>query len=703
VGASVKLGWLSLLMFVAMSPACKSVPEARTGVASIRFRGNSEISSGDLRDRIATRQAPKFLGVFRASWLRYEDFEPEVLAKDLERVRHYYQRRGYYDAEVRAGRILPEGKLVDVEVVVEEGDPVRVHSVAAHGLEDKQRTVVERAKERIALSVGDVFDQDKLETSTKGITAALANLGYAYADVVPGAVVDLGPRTVDIAFQIDPGIPCRIGAVTFEGLGDLPEPVIRRTFGVFPGDVFAADDLEAGRRALVDLGVFASVEVIPDLSDKTRAAVPVRVVLTRSAPRGFRLGAGLLLDFTRSDVHFLVGWEHRNFLGGMRHFSVEDRPALVFFPTSLSVFHFPEHVFLANSFAATFTQPAFPEARTTSSVRLEFNSYPVLVAPVNPAQEIFPGYHQLRFSTGPERFFPFINFRAGVFYNLQANFPFAYRGEVNPAFTTVLVSYVDLKTQFDLRDDPIDTHQGFLLQNSLQFAGSIFGGDAKDIRINPEMRMYVPVAGDVVLAGRVVLGLDLARNYGQTLGTPFLAIPNAAAAQPYIRDLQIVYFRGFFSGGPDSNRGYPFNDIGPHGVNPLFIPGTFEEEKLRCLPGSMLFDERLCSVASGGLSMWGASLELRVPVVGSLGTVLFADASDVSPDKLQIRLNVPHLSVGFGIRYATPVGPVRLDVGIRVPGAQKIGAPLNPLTDGPEPEPFLGLPIAIAIGVGETY
>ena len=101
------------------------------------------------------------------------------------------------------------------------------------------------------------------------------------------------------------------------------------------------------------------------------------------------------------------------------------------------------------------------------------------------------------------------------------------------------------------------------------------------------MRMYVPCrAATWSSRGRTSLGLNLARNYGQTLGTPFLLIPNAAAAQPYIRDLQITYFRGFFSGGPDSNRGYPYHDIGPHGVNPLFIPGTFEEEKLRCLPGS---------------------------------------------------------------------------------------------------------------------
>jgi hypothetical protein len=72
-------------------------------------------------------------------------------------------------------------------------------------------------------------------------------------------------------------------------------------------------------------------------------------------------------------------------------------------------------VFPANSLAATFSQPAFPEARTTTGVRVELNSYPVLVAPVNVDQEIFPGYHQLRFAFGPERYFPFINFRAGVY------------------------------------------------------------------------------------------------------------------------------------------------------------------------------------------------------------------------------------------------------------------------------------------------
>ena len=83
--------------------------------------------------------------------------------------------------------------------------------------------------------------------------------------------------------------------------------------------------------------------------------------------------------------------------------------------------------------------------------------------------------------------------------------------------------------------------------------------------------------------------------------------------------------------------------------------------------------------------------------------VLFADASDVSPEKLRIRLDVPHFSLGFGIRYATPVGPLRVDVGFRVPGQQKIGGPIDPLVDGPAPATVLGIPAAVSIGLGEAY
>src|SRR4051812_48698448 len=75
-GSLVKF-WALFVLAMALLSSCKSVPEARVGVASIRFRGNDELASSELRTRIATQETPKFLGLFRASWRRYDDFEPE--------------------------------------------------------------------------------------------------------------------------------------------------------------------------------------------------------------------------------------------------------------------------------------------------------------------------------------------------------------------------------------------------------------------------------------------------------------------------------------------------------------------------------------------------------------------------------------------------------------------------------------------------
>src|SRR5262249_32133062 len=154
--------------------------------------------------------------------------------------------------------------------------------------------------------------------SAKGVVAILKNRGYAYAEATPHAVVDLGPRRADLTFRVETGIPCKVGPLTFDGVGDLPEPLIRRAFGVRTGDSYAEAERAAGRRALIDLGVFASVEVVPDLSNHARADVPVTVRVTRSALRGFRLGGGLQIDTNRADIHGLIGWEHRNLFGGMR-------------------------------------------------------------------------------------------------------------------------------------------------------------------------------------------------------------------------------------------------------------------------------------------------------------------------------------------------------------------------------------------------
>jgi outer membrane protein insertion porin family/translocation and assembly module TamA len=112
-----------------------------------------------------------------------------------------------------------------------------------------------------------------------------------------------------------------------------------------------------------------------------------------------------------------------------------------------------------------------------------------------------------------------------------------------------------------------------------------------------------------------------------------------------------------------------------------------------------------CSRPKGGETLWEASFEVRFPVSGALSMVAFADTSDVTRKVGQLRFNEPHLSVGPGIRYDTPVGPLRLDIGYRVPGLQAIGKRTLPKDEGVT-DPLFGIPgldLAIQLAFGEAF
>ena len=96
--------------------------------------------------------------------------------------------------------------------------------------------------------------------------------------------------------------------------------------------------------------------------------------------------------------------------------------------------------------------------------------------------------------------------------------------------------------------------------------------------------------------------------------------------------------------------------------------------------------------------MWTATIELRYPLAGALSGAVFTDAADVSPYRADLRLDRPHLSAGLGLRYDTPVGPVRLDAGYRIPGLQSEDSP-----DEGVPAELLGLPVAVSLGIGESF
>jgi len=671
---------------------CYRVPEGQSAIASVEVVGPREVDEAELKERIVTRETSRFLGLVYGFVYDYELFDRYALRRDLARIERTMRARGYYDAKVHVARVTQDGNKVHVRIEVEEGRPVLVDAVQFAGdevLDDKLRASMHAAVLGV-FPKGARLDEDKLDDAERAVERALTSNGFAAAKVVRHAEVDLASATARLRFDVAPGTSARVGTIRFEGLGELPEDTIRKIFRVREGDLYSSEEIDEAKQALLDLGVLAAADVTPDLSriDETKI-VPLVVKCEAAKLRAIVAGGGFEFDSLKTDLHATIGWQSSNFLGGLRRFEVRFKPGIVLYPTRFPDVQAPEKILFEERLIASLRQPAFLEARTTGLARADYNVYPVLL-PGNPSESVL-GYHEIRGSVGIERTF-FAKLFTSPQYGLQANFPFDYIGRT-PGVDPLVISYIDLFTALDFRDDPLHTKRGFYVGNQLQIAGGLLQGDASDVRIQPELRGYIPLSRSVVLALRGSVGFLLPFDYGKYAEINF-ANPGPSRAEASARDYQILFFRGFYAGGPASNRGYPLRGIGPYDLIPYLSPAGQSLSAGGCNPS-----DAACSLPTGGLSLWEANAELRIVVSGPFSTALFCDAADVSPFRFNLRFDRPHLSCGAGARYDTPVGPIRLDVGVRIPGAQ---FPKGSTFERP-PDDFLGVPIALAFGIGEAF
>ena len=165
----------------------------------------------------------------------------------------------------------------------------------------------------------------------------------------------------------------------------------------------------------------------------------------------------------------------------------------------------------------------------------------------------------------------------GTFLHGQAYYPFTYVGVLDADLRRVFIRYIELVTHLDLRDNVLRPHKGAFFSNSLELAGGFLGGSVSDVKVQPEVRLYAPISSTVTFAVRGTIGFLFPRDYGQALDDEL--------RDEDTRDQQLLYFRAFFSGGPSSNRGYPYRSVGPHGPGAFLAPNLSATEfNQRCAP-----------------------------------------------------------------------------------------------------------------------
>ncbi|HEY3818654.1 MAG TPA: POTRA domain-containing protein [Polyangiaceae bacterium] len=709
--------------------ACSRIPPGRSAVDSVRILNAKDVKPSETEDQLGTVASTKFLFLFQGIAYDYSIYDETVLQRDMARVERFYRSKGFLGAHARVARVLQvSNRHVRVEIVVDEGPATLNRNLVVVGLEGLPKAVADAvtAAAKGALVRGERFDEKKFKDSEAAVKSALTDRGYAYATVDSQAELDVGTHTADYGFRVVPGPTAVFGPITFTGLDpdgagprkqEIPEAPLRRAMDLQAGQPYSTAEMGYATQALLDLGVFSAVEIVPTLPEPPPAdhVVPLTVKVQPTRLRQVTLGGGLEIDEIKTDLHLVAGWEDRNFLGGLRDFNVNFKPGVVLYPVRIDNLKGPVKPLPEEWFKTELRQPGFLEARTTGFIRPQFNIFPLLVEVDPPANAPVVGYREIKVPIGVDRTF-WKKLFVSLDYTFQAENPFAYVQSLDAALETVVLSFPELVAHLDFRDSPVRPHKGIYLGNNFQVAGGIFGGTATDVREQPEVRTYLPLAHGLTFATRASVGFLFSSNYGKSWNRELesSAASSVQGADPTARallthDTQVMYFRGFFSGGPSTNRGFPILGVSPHGVIPYLNPATASQQvQFNCDPSNANFNATACFLPVGGFTLWEFQNEVRADISGPLSMAFFCDMSDVSPNESDIRLGHLHLSCGVGAAYDTPVGPIRVDLGYRVQPLQVLGyksenaaAAADPV-NGTQPT-ILGQPIAIAIGIGQAY
>lgn len=643
-------------------------------VLSVRFPGAVAFSAPVLQAAVETSAGscdnpalflvcPLGVGVTRQS------FDPEALRADVLRLRLFYFQRGYRDIKVEADA-KPLGAGVEATFRLSEGKPVRVASLEIAGA-DSVRGV--DLGDDLPLRPGDPLNMLLYEAARDSLASRLLDRGYAHAQVLANYFIPSDtPQAAHVRFDVVPGPLARFGRIQVIGATRVSPRVVRRMLTFHRGDVYSRDQVLKSQRNLFTLEAFRHVEIHPDLDADPDTVVPVVVQVNESDLHHVRVGAGVS---TADAITAEARWTSRNFLGGARRLELRAQVGNVLAPQLESVPWFDtgdgEFGKLTGALGADFQQPWFFSPLNTFGgglfierqsynevyVRTSRGAYLTLTHTLGPRTSVAVGFRPelTRLDTD----------QGDVFFCQQL--ASCALGDIRVLSASHWLAPLTASLVRDRSNSLFAPTRGSILRLDGEFASRATGSDFSYVRLQGELSEYRGLPGGLVLAARLRPG------WARSLGEP--SDHDVLGLHPQKR---------FFAGGPNSVRGFAQYRLGPKVLTVLDPVGSLatprDGQPARCTPAEI--NGGTCDAHGlpadafephpvGGAALLEGSLELRFPLgLPKLRGATFVDFGQVWSTPGEARLKSLVWTPGFGVRYFSAIGPIRVDIGYNPEGAE---------------------------------
>ncbi len=565
-------------------------------IETLDFNGMHALKPEDFDEVLANKEV-ETLGWL---WGRNDgEMKLAQLEYDPLRLRDTYMQHGYLDAKVDAPfvRVDFDTYRAHMSYQIDEGSVYRINKISII----KQHSVVEDAAlfKVIELKKNEVFNIKTFREDAEPIKTAIADLGYAYAQVQPDLQQDRDTRSVHVIYRVIPGSQVRIRNVIIDGNGRTLDRIVRRELYLAPGDLYNLTDLKDSRNALGRTGFFESTTVEEKRISEDMMDLVVKV---KEAPTGnIQVGGGY---GSYGGILFSVGVEDRNIFGSGISVGVKlersDR-------TDNYSFNISNKRLNDSDFSGNFS---------IFTSRNEYNDYTVSSEGVN----LGSGHRFTRHLSGYLGY----SYSANEYEDINTStINYNYR----VFFENYSKSSLTLALTYDNTDDYYLPREGIVLKQSLEYAG--LGGDANFLKSRTSFNYYYglqdAVNFDLILRYKSRLHIVKERSY----------LPLAER---------------FYMGGMGSVRGYESYSVSPHYVdaegNSKRVGGkkTFSNSLELSFPLLPKAKMRLSAFYDWG---W---IEGDVPEYVGRYSIQYPARTE----------SLTRSSVGVAIEWFSPVGPVNL-------------------------------------------